>query len=61
MLVTFALTLVVPLQWAVFLGMVLSAAVFVYQQSNRVTLVEGRSCQEQVARRASGAAVATEQ
>jgi sulfate permease, SulP family len=40
MLATFALTLVVPLQWAVFLGVLLSVAVFVYQQSERVTVVE---------------------
>ena len=40
MLATFALTLVVPLQWAVFLGVLLSVAVFVYQQSERVTIVE---------------------
>jgi sulfate permease, SulP family len=40
MLATFALTLIVPLQWAVFLGVVLSLAVFVYQQSGRVTIVE---------------------
>jgi sulfate permease, SulP family len=40
MLATFILTLVVPLQWAVFLGVVLSVAVFVYQQSDRVTIVE---------------------
>jgi SulP family sulfate permease len=40
MLATFVLTLVVPLQWAVFLGVVLSVAVFVFQQSDRVTIVE---------------------
>jgi sulfate permease, SulP family len=40
MLATFVLTLIVPLQWAVFLGVVLSVAVFVYQQSDRVTIVE---------------------
>ena len=40
MLVTFVLTLIVPLQWAVFLGVVLSVAVFVYQQSDRVSIVE---------------------
>ena len=40
MLATFVLTLIVPLQWAVLLGVVLSVAVFVYQQSDRVTIVE---------------------
>ena len=40
MLVTFVLTLIVPLQSAVFLGVVLSVAVFVYQQSDRVSIVE---------------------
>jgi SulP family sulfate permease len=40
MLATFVLTLIVPLQWAVFLGVVLSVAVFVFQQSERVTIVE---------------------
>jgi SulP family sulfate permease len=40
MLMTFALTLIVPLQWAVFLGVMLSIVLFVYQQSGRVSIVE---------------------
>jgi SulP family sulfate permease len=40
MLATFALTLLVPLQWAVFLGVLLSVAVFVAQQAGRVAVVE---------------------
>jgi sulfate permease, SulP family len=40
MLVTFLSTLVMPLQYAVFLGMIFSIILFVFQQSNTIRVVE---------------------
>jgi len=40
MTITFVATLVVPLQWAIFIGVALSFAVFAYQQSEAATIVE---------------------
>jgi len=40
MIITFAATLVVPLQYAVLLGMVLSVVLYVFRQSNRVVITQ---------------------
>jgi SulP family sulfate permease len=40
MLITFGSTLVMPLQYAVFLGVVISILLFVFQQSNTIRVVE---------------------
>jgi len=40
MLVTFGATLVLPLQYAVFLGVVFAILLFVFQQSNTIRVVE---------------------
>ena len=40
MLITFASTLIVPLQYAVFLGVVISILLLVFQQSNTLRIVE---------------------
>ncbi len=40
MTITFVATLIVPLQWAIFIGVALSFAVFAYQESENATIVE---------------------
>jgi SulP family sulfate permease len=40
MLITFFGTLIMPLQYAVFLGVAISVMLYVFQQANRITLVE---------------------
>ncbi len=40
MLITLIATLIIPLQWAIFLGVALSIAVFTYRQSENATIVE---------------------
>ncbi|HQY93872.1 SulP family inorganic anion transporter [Caldilinea sp.] len=40
MAITFVATLIVPLQWAIFIGVALSFAVFAYQESENATIVE---------------------